>query len=87
MVFYVNKCKMILHVGKNNKGYRYTMRGEELQEVEEGKDIGIIVHKSLKPTNNCHRAAATAGTALRQVTKNFHYRDKTVFKKLYCQYV
>ncbi len=63
------------------------MRGEELQVVEEEKDIGILIHKSLKPSKNCERAAAVAGTVLRQVTKNFHYRDKHVFKKLYCQYV
>ncbi len=86
MEFNVKKCK-ILHVGHRNPGYKYNINGEELQETEEEKDIGVIVHKSLKPTKQCQKAAATAGIVLRQITKNFHYRDKKVFKKLYCQYV
>ena len=63
------------------------MDGVELQVVEEEKDIGILVHKSLKPTKQCKKAADMAGAVLRQITKNFHYRDKNIFKRLYVQYV
>ena len=28
-----------------------------------------------------------AGAVLRQITKNFHFRDRNIFKKLYVQYV
>ena len=28
-----------------------------------------------------------AGAVLKQITKNFHFRDKSIFKKLYIQYV
>lgn len=86
MSYNLKKCK-ILHVGTSNPGYRYVMAGQELQVVEEEKDIGILVHKSLKPAKNCQKAAAMAGVVLRQVTKNFHYRDRTIFRRLYCQYV
>ncbi len=82
----VKKCK-ILHVSNNNPGHRYNIGGELLQETDEESDIGIVVHKSLKPARNCQRAAAMAGTVLRQITKKNHYRDKNIFKKLYCQYV
>ena len=55
MRFNIPKCK-IMHVGTRNPRYKYKMEGIhtvlyiELQEVEEKKDIGILVHKSLKPT-------------------------------------
>ena len=63
------------------------MEGQELQEVEEEKDIGVIVHRSLKPSRQCEAAALTATRVLAQVRQNFHYRNKRIFKKLYCQYV
>ena len=49
--------------------------------------MGVIVHKSLKPSKQCKKAAGTAGAVLRQLTRNFHYRDRNIFKKLYIQYV
>ena len=76
-----------MHVGANNPGFKYNMEGIVLQEVEEEKDIGILIHRSLKPSKQCKKAADMAGAVLKQITKNFHYRDKNVFKKLYIQYV
>ena len=76
-----------MHVGPHNPGYAYTMSGQQLVEVEEEKDIGVTVHRSLKPTKHCRKAAGIAGAVLRQLARNFHYRDRYVFKKLYIQYV
>ena len=86
MCFNVAKCK-IMHVGRNNPEYEYTMNGVKLAVVEEEKDIGVVVHKSLKPTKQCQKAANIATAVLNQLAKNFHYRDRYVFVKLYMQYV
>ena len=86
MSFNIPKCK-IMHVGKNNPRFEYKMSGVALTVVEEEKDIGVTVHSSLKPSKHCQKVAATASAVLRQLTKNFHYRDRHVFKKLYVQYV
>ena len=86
MEFNVQKCK-IMHVGNNNPGYEYKMAGTTLSVVEEEKDIGITVCRNLKPSKHCKKAAGTAGAVLRQLARNFHYRDKNIFKKLYVQYV
>ena len=86
MQFNVAKCK-IMHVGRNNPGYDYYMSGTKLNTVEEEKDIGVTVHASLKPSKHCKKVAATASAVLRQLAKNFHYRDRHIFKKLYVQYV
>ena len=86
MKFNVDKCK-IMHVGRNNPEYEYYMAGKKLQTVEEEKDIGVLIHNSLKPSKHCKKVADTASAVLRQLTKNFHFRDRHVFKKLYIQYV
>ena len=86
MKFNLEKCK-IMHVGRNNPGYRYSMGGVELAEVEEERDVGVVIHKSLKPGKQCKKAATTATAVLNQITKNFHFRDRHVFIKLYKQYV
>ena len=86
MSFNIPKCK-IMHIGRNNPRYEYTMSGKLLAKVEEEKDIGVTVHSSLKPSRHCQKIAATSNAVLRQLTKNFHYRDRHVFKKLYVQYV
>ena len=79
-----------MHVGKNNPQFDYYMAGTKLKVVEEekeSKDIGVTIHKSLKPSAHCKRVADTANAVLRQLTKNFHFGDRHVFKKLYVQYV
>ena len=76
-----------MHVGKNNPHFDYYMAGIKLKVAEEEKDIGMTIHKSLKPSAHCKRVADTANTVLCQLTKNFHFRDRHVFKKLYVQYV
>ena len=86
MKFNIPKCK-IMHVGPRNPGYTYTMSGQQLVEVEEEKDIGVTVHRSLKPAKHCKKVAGIAGGVLQQLVRNFHYRDRYVFKKLYIQYV
>ena len=47
----------------------------------------MLIHRSLKPSKQCKKAAATAGAVLKTITRNFHYRDRNVFLRLYKQYV
>jgi ribonucleases P/MRP protein subunit RPP40 len=86
MQFNVAKCK-IMHVGRGNPCYKYYMNGTELQTVDEETDVGVVIHKSLKPTRQCEKAANTARAVLGLVQRNFHYRDRKVYMKLYKQYV
>jgi hypothetical protein len=86
MEFNIPKCK-IMHVGRNNPGYKYSIDGQELSEVDEEKDIGVIVQRNLKPGKQCEKAANLAAAVLRQIERNFHYRDRKVFVRLYKQYV
>ena len=51
MMFNVDKCK-VLHVGRNNSLCDYYMDGKVLEAIEEEKDLGVIIHKSLKPSRH-----------------------------------
>jgi hypothetical protein len=86
MKFNKDKCK-ILHVGNNNPSYEYYMQGTKLATIDEERDVGVIIHKSLKPSRQCQKAAATGMGVLYQLKNNFHFRDRHVFVKLFKQYV
>jgi hypothetical protein len=86
MCFNLAKCK-IMHVGANNPCYDYYMRGTKLGTTVEEKDIGVTITKNLKPSAHCSKAAGRATAVLGQIKRNFHYRDRYTFVKLYKQYV
>jgi len=86
MTFDVAKCK-ILHVGRNNPAYSYYMNGKEVGTTEMERDVGVLMNKSLKPPDQCEAAAGRAMSVLGQLRRNFHYRDRNTFIKLYKQYV
>jgi hypothetical protein len=86
MSFNTKKCK-VMHFGRRNPQYDYEMNGERLEKVEEERDIGVTVQKSLKPSAQCAKAAGTARAVLGQISRSFHYRDKKTFVKLYVTYV
>jgi len=54
--FNISKCK-IMHVGKNNPCYEYTMRGVNLRVTEEERDLGVVITKNLKSSERCSKAA------------------------------
>ena len=79
MLFNVSKCK-------NNKGY-YTMDGRTLEVVDSEKDVGVVIHNSLKPSIQCAKAAGKANLVLGQLSRAVTYRDKDTFVRLYKVYV
>jgi hypothetical protein len=63
------------------------MNGHVLEETSVERDIGVEMMKTLKPSAQCAKAARTAQTALSQLTRAFHYRDRHINMRLYKQYV
>ena len=86
MLFNAGKCHL-LHLGRGNARHMYTMEGRVLEAVEFEKDVGVVVHQSLKPSMQCAKAAARANGILGQLSRAVCYRDKATFLKLYKVYV
>ena len=86
MAFNISKCK-VMHMGKNNTQYPYTMGGQLLKKTTSERDVGITVDNSGKPKSQCAKAAKTASVVLGQISRAFSYRDKKTFIRLYVQYV
>ena len=86
MQFNENKCKVI-HFGKGNPNYSYTMNNVQLSEVDEEKDVGIKIQSTLKPTKHCREIVQRANYILNQLVRSFHYRDRHTFIRLYKTYV
>ena len=86
LLFNVAKCK-IMHFGGKNKQNKYTMNGQEMEEVEVEKDVGVMVANNLKPSQQCSAAAGKANGVLGQVSRAVKYRDKRTFVQLYKVYV
>ena len=86
MSFNVNKCK-VLHVGRTNPRHRYFLNGEEVEEVKEEKDLGVLIEDTMKPSKQCLAAAKAANFALGQIQRAFHYRKKSNLVPLYKTFV
>jgi hypothetical protein len=63
------------------------MGGQQLTTTTSEKDVGVIISDTLKPSDQCRKAAMTAGAVLGQIQRSFHFRDRHTNVKLYVQYV
>jgi len=52
MLFNVDKCK-VMHIGKENPNLSYYMKGKQLEDVNQEKDLRIIITNDLKPSAHC----------------------------------
>ena len=86
MAFNAQKCK-VMHIGRSNPQYQYKMGDHTLETTTTERDIGVLVSNSLKPSDQCAKAAMTANAVLGQIGRAFHYRDRWTFVKLYKLYV
>ena len=86
MPFNEDKCH-VLHVGRTNARYQYSMGGTVLESVSQEKDVGIIISENLKPSLQCAKAAQKANGVLGQLTRGVSYRDRECFIGLYQTYV
>ena len=87
MQFNTSKCK-VMHLGRRgNSGAEYMMGDTVLESTRAEKDIGVMIHDSLKPSLHCTKAAAKANAVLGQISRAVLYRDSETFVRLYLVYV
>ena len=86
MQFNTSKCK-VMHVGHRNERAIYNMDNHRLEEVEEEKDLGVLIHRTLSVSNNCavavKKANQMAGHIYRTVTHKSIQTVVPLYKALY----
>ena len=80
--FNTGKCK-VLHLGNSNPCHRYKMNGERLAQVNDEKDLGVIIDKDLRFHKHAAAAVKTANSRLGLIKKSFAVLDQTTLPLLY----
>ncbi|MES9884664.1 MAG: reverse transcriptase family protein, partial [Sedimenticola sp.] len=84
--FNASKCKH-MHIGKETNLPEYTMiqSGTEIkiEEVQEEKDLGVILDNKLKFTSHIQASVKKANRNLGIIKRTFKYMDKVMFLNLY----
>lgn len=82
LVFNVMKCKTI-HYGRNNQDYQYTMKFEDIESVDEEKDLGVLFQQDLKFSNHISSKVNKANSVLSLILRSFDYIERDSFVLLY----
>ena len=82
MLFNLDKC-VVIHFGTKNEKHTYELGGQNLKNVEQERDLGIIVHSSGKTSEQCNMAASKANQILGMIKRNIKWKDKNSIIKLY----
>ena len=78
----LDKC-FVMHLGTKNMKCQYTLNGVVLKEVEEERDLGVIIDNKLKYKKQCAKVAKKANQVLGMIKRNVVSRKKEVIIKLY----
>src|SRR6218665_3149406 len=82
MLFNLEKCS-VMRMGKRNQELWYVMGGKVLKVSEEERDLGVIMHRSAKPSWQCAEASKMANSTLGIIRRTVVTRDKDTILRLY----
>jgi len=72
-----------MHLGYKNHGYSYYMDGKQVDTAEEEKDLGIIITKNLKVSQQCKQAYAKASRMFGLINRSIKHKDRDILLSLY----
>ncbi|XP_059822785.1 uncharacterized protein LOC132392642 [Hypanus sabinus] len=82
MQFNVDKCEVIHFGGKNRKA-DYYLNGVKLGKGEVQRDLGVLVHQSMKASMQVQQAVKRANGMLAFITRGIEYRSKEILLQLH----
>ena len=82
MPFNLDKCK-VMHIGHANQKADYSMLGQDIEETELEKDLGVLISSDLKCTKQCIEVEKKAQRLLGYIRRQFRYRNKEIVLLLY----
>jgi len=82
MSFNLDKCQ-VMHIGNNNNRSSYSMGGRDLEEVDEEKDLGVIINNRFRVDRQCAKVTKTANRVLGLIYRTFACKNKRIILRLY----
>ena len=82
MLFNVEEC-VVMHIGINNKLYSYNMNNATLNAVDMERDLGVIINKNGKFSDQCLMAAKKANCVLGMIIRNIKCKNAAIIMRLY----
>ena len=70
-------------MGHNNHYNEYELGGIEIKSVDQERDLGVVLHKNGKKTEQCIIAANKANKILGMIKRNIKYKSKSIMINLY----
>ena len=82
----VTKCK-IIHIGDKYPHFIYQMRNQELSNVKQEKDLGVIISNNFKMSDQCTAASKKPNKMLGFIIRNIGHKSPDMMKRLYTAFV
>jgi len=82
MEFNIQKCKVI-HIGHSISDYKYFMDNQYVQEVNDEKDLGIMIMNDWKSAAQVMEATKKANRAVEIIRHTKKYKSKSVLLSPY----
>ena len=79
----IEKCKVVSYSRKATIDYHYRIDENELEEINEIKDLGVIFDSKLKFATHINEKVNKAFSVLGVINRNFKYMEKNSFILLY----
>src|SRR6218665_1186548 len=80
----IRKSALLCTWERETKSYRtYVMGGKVLKVSEEERDLGVIMHRSAKPSRQCDESSKKANSTLGMIRRTIVTRDKDTILRLY----
>ena len=72
-----------MHFGYNNPCLEYTMGGEKYMMTESEKDLGIVIHSTLKSAAHIANCVKKANQMLGMIQRTIAYKNKRIILLMY----
>ena len=82
MLFNIEKC-VVIHMGNKNSSFDYKLGGFKIKSTDVERDLGILIHKNGKVSEQCVMAAKKANQILGMIKRNIKWKNKDNIIRLY----
>jgi ribonuclease P/MRP protein subunit RPP40 len=82
MIFNVDKCS-VMHLGKSNTKNQYKIGSDNLKSSDKERDLGVIVDKTMKFSEQVNSAVCKANATLGMIRRSITCKNKYIVTRLY----